>query len=141
MRIHLILVFILFEVFKVFEASEVQPSLRVISGLLHISIDFNCYLSFPYTAPPPIDPPSPASMVSLLLPLLLLRDLGQTQAWGKFWQPTVRQKMVLGDQNLTSNSLTDENKAMTFSYPLPPALFRGRKTDTGKPISHSNVRP
>ena len=73
-------------------------------------------------------PASQARMVLLLLPLLLIL--------GRFWQPTVGQKMVSGDQNLTSNSLTHEDEALTLYYLLPPAwglgaLFRGRKPDTG----------
>ena len=54
-------------------------------------------------------------MVLLLLPLLLLLDLAQTQAWGKLWQPTVRQEIVLEDQDLTYNSLNKEDQAMTNS--------------------------
>ena len=80
-------------------------------------------------------------MVLLLLPLLLLLDLGQTQALTKFWHPTIRQKMVLGDQNLTCNSLINEDQARTISYLLPPVLFRERKSETGEPMSHLNVRP
>ena len=80
-------------------------------------------------------------MVLLLLPLLFLLDLGQTQALAKFWHPTIRQKMVLGDQNLTCNSPINEDQAMTISYLLPPALFRERKPDTGEPMSHFNARP
>ena len=82
-------------------------------------------------------------MVVLLLPLLLLLHLDLTQALAKIWQPSARQKMMLGDHNLTYNSLANEDLAMTISHPLPPALirFRGRKPDTGEPTSHLNVRP
>ena len=111
--------------------------------LIHLSIYCNTYKSFPLKLFQPIEPPSPARMMLLLLPLLLFLDLGLTQALVKPGreQPNVSKKIVLENQDLTYNSLTDENKAMTLSYPLPPALFRGRKPDTGEPSSHFNESP
>ena len=109
-------------------------------------IYFHCYISFPLQLLQPIKLLSPARMVLLLVHLLLLLDLGQTQALVKPGRGQLSQEMMLGDQDLNNNSLTDEDEAMTLSYLLPPAwglgaLFRGRKPDTGEPISHFNVRP
>ena len=72
---------------------------------------------------------SPARMVVLLLPLLLLLHLDQAQALAKPEQgkPTIKQIFWL-----TYSFLTKKDQAMFLSLLLPPylgALFRSTKTE------------
>ena len=109
------------------------------SGLIHISIDCYCYISFPLQLLQPIEPLSRTRMVLLLLPLLILLDLGQTQALAETeqGQPTDNQEIQ------TYNPLATEDPATILFSLLPPyleALVRERRK-SGKVIVGKTMVP
>ena len=94
----------------------------VYASLVINSIVCQLYISYPPQLLQPIEPPSPAKMMLLLLPLLLLLDLGHTLAL------TIL-ALLEADQVLMILWLTS-NAPLQLSAVLPPTLgvlFRGKK--------------